>query len=217
MSAAFSIAVPASVAFDYPTQDALASYISNELSARALVDMPAAAVCTPHQQQASTATAVVSLACQYPEAEASGKSEVISICSLVSLSCSDIHAAWGHRYLKMMQLLVKQIQCHSDGVWEREFQCLFSAGPEGFQNSITACRDLPQITPFSRWDAELYYAAPGTETGTYARFGAYCSGLGGFDAAYFSLPTSEALALDPHTRHLLHMSQVPFPIPFLSG
>ena len=32
---------------------------------------------------------------------------VISICSLVSLSCLDIHAAWGHKYLKMMQLLVK--------------------------------------------------------------------------------------------------------------
>ena len=87
MSAAFSIAVPASVAFDYPTQDALASYISNELSAKALVDMPAAAAGTLHQQKASAATAVVSLACQYPEAETSGKSLVMSICRLASLSC----------------------------------------------------------------------------------------------------------------------------------
>ncbi len=84
MSAAFGIAVPASVAFDYPTQDALASYISNELAAKALVAMPAAAaVGAPHQQQASAATALVSLACQYPEAETSGKSQVMSICSLV--------------------------------------------------------------------------------------------------------------------------------------
>ena len=82
---------------------------------------------------------------------------------------------------------------------------------------MAACRDLPQITPFSRWDAELYYAVPGTETGTYARFGAYCSGLGGFDAAYFSLPASEALALDPHTRDLLHMSQVPSPFDIASS
>ena len=64
---------------------------------------------------------------------------------------------------------------------------------------MAVCRDLPQITPCSRWDAELYYTVPGSETGTYARFGAYCSGLDGFDAAYFSLPASEVLALDPHT------------------
>ena len=82
---------------------------------------------------------------------------------------------------------------------------------------MAACRDLPQITPFSRWDAELYYAVPGSQTGTYARFAAFCSGLGGFDAAFFSLPASEALALDPHTRHLLHMSQVPSPLPILSS
>ena len=87
MSAAFGITVPASVAFDYPTQDTLASYISNELAAKALVAMPAAAVGAPQQQQASAATAIASLACQYPEAEASGKSQVMSTWSLVSLTC----------------------------------------------------------------------------------------------------------------------------------
>ena len=92
-----------------------------------------------------------------------------------------------------------------------------SAGLEGFWDSIAACRDLPRITPFGRWDAELHYALPGSETGTYARFGAYCASLEGFDAAYFSLPASEALALDPHTRHLLHMSQVSSPYPILSS
>lgn len=49
---------------------------------------------------------------------------------------------------------------------------------------------------------------PGAEAGAYARFGVYCSGLQDFDAAYFMLPASETLALDPHTRHLLHLSQV---------
>lgn len=49
---------------------------------------------------------------------------------------------------------------------------------------------------------------PGSETGAYARFGAYCSGLQDFDAAHFMLPTPEALALDPHTRHLMHLAQV---------
>ena len=48
----------------------------------------------------------------------------------------------------------------------------------------------------------------GSDTGTYARFGAFCSGLQDFDNAHFMLPASEALAIDPHTRQLLHLSQV---------
>lgn len=51
---------------------------------------------------------------------------------------------------------------------------------------------------------------PGSNGGTYARFGAFCNGLQEFDAAYFMLPASEALALDPNTRHLLHLSRVRF-------
>ena len=51
---------------------------------------------------------------------------------------------------------------------------------------------------------------PGSNGGTYARFGAFCKGLQDFDAAFFMLPASEALALDPNTRHLLHLSQVSF-------
>lgn len=49
---------------------------------------------------------------------------------------------------------------------------------------------------------------PGSERGTYTRFGAFCSGLQDFDAAYFMLSAPEALATDPHTRHLLHLTQV---------
>ena len=49
---------------------------------------------------------------------------------------------------------------------------------------------------------------PGSEAGAYARFGAYCSGLQDFDAAHFMLPAPEALAMDPHTRHLMHLAQV---------
>ena len=79
-SAAVGIAVPASLAFDYPTQNALAAHISNELAAKALVALPAAAVGTPHQHEASATTALVSLACQYPEAETSGKSQDLNIC-----------------------------------------------------------------------------------------------------------------------------------------
>lgn len=49
---------------------------------------------------------------------------------------------------------------------------------------------------------------PGSKAGAYARFGAYCSGLQDFDAAHFMLPAPEALAMDPHTRHLMHLAQV---------
>lgn len=71
---AFSIPVPASVAFDYPTLEDLASYIGNKLAARATLTKPASAVVSlPHQHQASMTTEIVSVACQYPAAEATGK------------------------------------------------------------------------------------------------------------------------------------------------
>ena len=82
------------------------------------------------------------------------------------------------------------------------------AGLEGFWDSLANCRDLPQATPPDRWDVEWHYSMPGSDKGTYARFGAFCSGLQDFDGAYFKLPAPEALAVDPHTRHLLHLSQV---------
>ncbi len=55
---------------------------------------------------------------------------------------------------------------------------------------------------------DWHYSMLGSNGGTYARLGAFCSGLQEFDAAYFMLPAPEALALDPNTRHLLHLSQV---------
>ena len=60
----------------------------------------------------------------------------------------------------------------------------------------------------ARWDVDFHYSQQGAKSGTYARFGAFCADVAHFDAAYFRLPASEAVALDPHTRMLLELSQV---------
>lgn len=79
---------------------------------------------------------------------------------------------------------------------------------EGFWEGLAACRDVAETTPADRWDADVHYSQQGAKSGTYARFGAYCADVVAFDAAYFRLPASEALALDPHTRLLLTLAQV---------
>ena len=74
LSSAFGIPIPASVAFDYPTQEALASYISSQLAARTVVvTAPSAAVSVSPQHQLTRTTDIVSVACQFPGAEATGK------------------------------------------------------------------------------------------------------------------------------------------------
>ena len=79
---------------------------------------------------------------------------------------------------------------------------------EGFWAQMSSGADLPQTAPADRWDADAHYAQPGAQSGIYARLGAYCAGMQDWDAAYYKLPANEALAMDPHTRVLLDLSQV---------
>ena len=79
VSKAFGIPVPASLAFDYPTQAALASYISGELAARAGITHASQAITMPDQRQESTSTDIVSVACLYPAAEATGKPSFLQL------------------------------------------------------------------------------------------------------------------------------------------
>lgn len=84
------------------------------------------------------------------------------------------------------------------------------AGLAGFWEGLESCRDLAETTPADRWDSDYHYSQQGAKSGTYARFGAFLgfADVAWFDAAYFRLPASEAVALDPHTRLLLELSQV---------
>lgn len=77
VSSTFGIAAPASLAFDNPTQEALASFINIEVAARAVMTRPSEAITTPHQRKASTTTDIVGVACQYPAAEATGRASVL--------------------------------------------------------------------------------------------------------------------------------------------
>lgn len=82
----FGIAVPASVAFDYPTQEALAAYIGSELAARAAAVKPSALVSVRHHQPGRMTTDIVSIACEYPGGENTGDST--TRCSLCPLQAS---------------------------------------------------------------------------------------------------------------------------------
>ena len=86
VSNAFGIPVPASLACDYPTQAALASYISSELAAKAVTPPLSQAITMPDQHQGSKTTDLVSVACQYPAAEATGKPSSMKLLPLNTIS-----------------------------------------------------------------------------------------------------------------------------------
>ncbi|BDA51455.1 probable oleandomycin polyketide synthase, modules 5 and 6 [Coccomyxa sp. Obi] len=153
--ACFGAEVPATLALDYPTTDALAAYLGNLLAQRSVAAPitwgPENILALAERAVAPTAVDVISAAAMYPGAE----------------------------------------HCGMEGFWE----------------GLAACKDLAETTPADRWDADFHYTQQGAKSGTYARFGAYCADVAAFDAAYFRLPASEALALDPHTRLLLILAQ----------
>ena len=80
VASTFGLAAPASVAFDYPTQDALAAYIGSQLAAAV---KPSALVSVRHHQPGRMTTDIVSIACEYPGGENTGDSTTLySLCPL---------------------------------------------------------------------------------------------------------------------------------------
>ena len=130
-----------------------------------------------------------------------------------TLAIQHTHTRWVAAVLHANNLNLPLIRIHIEDssfnnpyAFLREFYLV--TGVEGFWEGLAICRDVAETTPADRWDADFHYSQQGAKSGTYARFGAYCADVAAFDAAYFRLPASEALALDPHTRLLLTLAQV---------
>ena len=81
-----------------------------------------------------------------------------------------------------------------------------NSGPDAFWNLLADGRDAVSEAPSDRWDAAAYYDpdpdAPGRMS---TKLGSFLSGVGAFDAPFFSIARREAVSMDPQQRLLLEV------------
>src|SRR6478672_9706961 len=79
--------------------------------------------------------------------------------------------------------------------------------PEQLWEALLRGEDLVTEIPSDRWDADEYYdPEPGVPGRSMSKWGAFLDDVAGFDAEFFGISDSEAIAIDPQQRLVLETS-----------
>lgn len=81
-----------------------------------------------------------------------------------------------------------------------------ASDPEAFADALASGASGIREVPADRWDADAYFAPPGTPGTICTREGGFIDGVELFDAPFFGVSPREAVAMDPQQRLLLEVT-----------
>ena len=82
-----------------------------------------------------------------------------------------------------------------------------SDDPDAFWANLEAGKDLITDTPPERWEASAWYSETPAPDKTYSVKGGFIKDAALFDAAYFNISDTDAIAMDPQQRIILELSR----------
>ena len=223
----YSLDLPASLVFDYPSIAALSSYLAAAVQPQAQLTAAGTSgqnLVSQHVPQ--SAAEVVGIACRYPGSSQGMCPAMQNVCCFAQstsrtakyfqnrgcrvcfMSCERIHR------LRTTFFVVTIIQPCTCAVEVCKWNvCALSslpthvcyAGLTGFWKSAVSAADLPGQVPLERWDIDRAFSPqlPPSKMTMYTRLAAFCDGMPCFDAAAFRMTRPEATAIDPQQRLLM--------------
>ena len=184
----YAISLPGTAVFDHPTPAALAAFVAGRMA-------PVHGDITQERHSWAQQPQIDQIATEFR----SRATVAITACSVQFPGANDT----GKHSLHFPQEAI-----HVKTRFHGKCLCDPCAGLHQFWANLVHGADLQAPPPLQRWDTDRVYTPEASSGGIYARFGCHLAGLEAFDAIFFRLPRSEALALDPHARLLLRHTQV---------
>jgi len=177
LSKSFGIDLPATLTFDFPTQEAIAGFLSDSIGIN---------------EKESSAPLEGNMDLVRKESRENLVISGISMRYVILLFCYFVNIpsqSWKYNKIEYLCRFAHNIDSESK---------LYEA--------FNACTELHEPSPLSRWDSEITYNPDGGVGKVSSRIGTYVDSLFKFDESAFGLSIGESSMMDPQQRILLEES-----------